>query len=60
MAEGGQGGGGEPRRSVSRIRHRDGGSFSLRSGGALYISELYTWVMVVVVVLGGVVNLAFF
>ena len=37
-----------------------GASFSLRSGGALYISEFYIWVMVVVVVLGGAVNLAFF
>ena len=36
------------------------GCFSLRSGGALYISELYIWVMVVVVVVGGAVNLVFF
>ena len=34
---------------------------SLRKhGGALYISELYIWVMVVVVVLGGAVDLPFF
>ena len=40
--------------------HGSRGSFSLRSGGALYISELYIWMMVVVVVLGGAVNLACF
>ena len=37
--------------------HGSRGSFSLKIGGAMYISALYIWVMVVVVVvIGGAVT----